>query len=104
MQWEHYGPEEATWELEDSMQLAHPFLFKFCKRTKDSAIEGGGDCNTLVLTPLALNIHDTYIVNNHGAELKAKAPPSIGYVMFWIEILTDGISGHVAYILSCGIM
>ena len=27
VQWEHYAPEEATWELEDSMQLAHPFLF-----------------------------------------------------------------------------
>ena len=26
-QWDHYGPEEATWELEDSMWLAHPFLF-----------------------------------------------------------------------------
>ena len=52
-------------------------LFKFCKSTEDSAIEGGGECNTPVLTPLALNIHDTYIVNNHGAELRAKAPPSI---------------------------
>ena len=29
VQWEHYGPEEATWELEDAMQLAHPFSFKF---------------------------------------------------------------------------
>ena len=27
VQWEHYGPEEATWELEDSMRLAHPFFF-----------------------------------------------------------------------------
>ena len=27
VQWEHYGPEEATWELEDAMQLTHPFLF-----------------------------------------------------------------------------
>ena len=27
MQWEHYGPEEATWELEDAMRLAHLFLF-----------------------------------------------------------------------------
>ena len=25
VQWEHYGPEEATWELWDAM--AHPFLF-----------------------------------------------------------------------------
>ena len=27
VKWEHYGPEEAMWELEDSMRLAHPFLF-----------------------------------------------------------------------------
>ena len=27
VQWEHYGPEEATWEMEYSMRLAHPFLF-----------------------------------------------------------------------------
>ena len=27
VQWKHYGPDEATWEMEDSMQLAHPFLF-----------------------------------------------------------------------------
>ena len=31
VQWENYGPEEATWELEDAMQLAHPFLFNFSK-------------------------------------------------------------------------
>ena len=52
-------------------------MFKFCKSTDDSVIEGGGECNTPVLTPLTLKIHDTYIVNNLGAELKAKAPPSI---------------------------
>ena len=28
VQWEHYGPEESMWELEDSMRLAHPFLFE----------------------------------------------------------------------------
>ena len=27
VQWEHYDPKEATWELEDAMRLAHPFLF-----------------------------------------------------------------------------
>ena len=27
VQWEHYGPEEATWELEDAMQLVHHVLF-----------------------------------------------------------------------------
>ena len=34
-------------------------------------------CNTPVLTPFALNIHDTYIVNNNAAELKKRAPPWI---------------------------
>ena len=27
VQWQHFGPEEATWELKDAMRLAHPFLF-----------------------------------------------------------------------------
>ena len=31
VQWEHFGPEEATWELEDAMQLAHPFLFNLAE-------------------------------------------------------------------------
>ena len=31
VQWEHYGLEEATWELEDAMRLARPFLFNFVK-------------------------------------------------------------------------
>ena len=31
VKWEHYGLEEATWELEDAMQLAHPFFFQFCR-------------------------------------------------------------------------
>ena len=34
-------------------------------------------CNTPVLTPFALNVHDVYIVINHGVELKAKSPPLI---------------------------
>ena len=58
MQWEHYGPEEATWEMEDSMRLAHSLLVQFLQSTEggasvvfyfvkllsteDSAIEGGG--------------------------------------------------------------
>ena len=41
-----------------------------------------------------------YIVNDHGVELKAKASPLIGYAMFQVELVTDGISGHAAYILS----
>ena len=31
VQWKHYGPDEATWEMEDSMRLAHPILFNFVK-------------------------------------------------------------------------
>ena len=56
------------------------------------------------MTPLAFSIYDTYVVNDLGAELNAKAPPLFGYDMFWIEMVTDGISGHAAYILSCGSM
>ena len=50
-------------------------------------------CNTLVLTPFALSVHDVSIVINRGMELKAKAPPSIRlcYVSA-IGIITDGIS------------
>ena len=29
VQWDHYGPKEATWDLEDAMRLAYPFLFSF---------------------------------------------------------------------------
>ena len=29
VEWEHYSLDEATWELEDDMRLAHPFLFNF---------------------------------------------------------------------------
>ena len=31
VQWEHFSPEEVTWELEDAMQLAHPFFFNFAE-------------------------------------------------------------------------
>ena len=41
---------------------------------------------------------------NRGVELKAKAPPLIGYAMFQVEIVTDGVSGHEAYVLSFIIM
>ena len=29
VQWKHYGLDEATWDLEDAMRVAHPFLFNF---------------------------------------------------------------------------
>ena len=31
VQWDHYGPEEAMWELEDAMRLEHPFLFNIAE-------------------------------------------------------------------------
>ena len=35
--------------------------------------------------PVALDVYDVYIYcNDHGVELKAKAPPLISYAMFWI--------------------
>jgi hypothetical protein len=27
VQWQHFGEDEATWELEDAMRMAYPFLF-----------------------------------------------------------------------------
>ena len=63
--------------------------------------QGGGECNTSVLTPFALNVCDVYILINHGVELKAKSPPSI-----WLcyvsanEIVTDGILCYPAHMVS----
>ena len=37
VQRKHYGPKEATWKLEDAMQLAHPF----CSNLQ--SIEGGAN-------------------------------------------------------------
>ena len=34
--------------------------------------------------PVALDAYDVYIVNDHGVELRAKAPPLISNAMFWI--------------------
>ena len=39
-------------------------------------------CNAPVLTPLH-SMYMMYILNDHGVELKAKAPPLVGYAMFW---------------------
>ena len=52
-------------------------------------------CNICGLVPV---LYDVYIVNNHGEELKAKAPPFIGYAMFQVEIVTDGLSWYTAFI------
>ena len=50
-----------------------------------------------VFDPDALNIHGTYVVNNHGEELKAKAPPYI-----WLYYVLDW-NCHRWYIGTCGI-
>ena len=56
------------------------------------------ECNTSVLTPLALKIHDTHIVNNLAEELKAKAPSLIWLCcVFVLGMVTEGILGHMAY-------
>ena len=60
--------------------IVYEFLCNGTPRTV--LIQGGGDCNTLVLIPLALNIHDVYSTINRGVELKEKAPPSIWLCMF----------------------
>ena len=60
--------------------------------------KGEGNVTSPVLNSFMLNTHDAYIVNNHGVELKAKAPPSIWLGMFWIGMVTDSISGHMEYI------
>ena len=62
------------------------------------------ECNRLVLTPLALKIHDTYIVNNLGAELKGKAPPWIGYVVFLFWEWSPMVYRDVRHIVNYGIM
>ena len=29
VQWKRFGPDEATWEMEDAMKHAYPILFNF---------------------------------------------------------------------------
>ena len=77
MQWEHYGPEEATWELEDSMRLAHPFFFnstehlgqyqcrnfaQFCKALRIVLLKGEGNVTPHFFTPFALKMYIMYIL------------------------------------------
>jgi hypothetical protein len=28
VQWRHFSPEEATWEMEEAMRKSYPFLFQ----------------------------------------------------------------------------
>ena len=56
-------------------------------------------CNTPILTPFALNVHDVYIVINRGMELKEKAPPSIWLCYVSVNgIVADGISWYMKHI------
>ena len=47
--------------------------------------------------PIALDVYDVYIVNDHGVELKAKAPLLIGYDVF------RNLNCHRWCIGACGI-
>jgi hypothetical protein len=29
VEWKHFGPYDATWEMEDAMRHAYPFLFTY---------------------------------------------------------------------------
>ena len=75
------------------VQIVYVFLCIGTPRTV--LFQGEGECNTPVLTPFALKVHDVYNVINRGEELKAKSPPSIWlcYVSA-IGIVDDGISCH----------
>ena len=46
MQWKHFGLDEATWELEDSMKEEYPFFSYFEQTPRTMLLQGGGDCNT----------------------------------------------------------
>eukprot|EP00253_Pinus_taeda_P036075 PITA_36075 len=43
VQWQHFGPDEATWEDEEFMRKAHPELFLADGHRDDVQILGGGD-------------------------------------------------------------
>ena len=62
------------------------------------------NCNTPVFTSFALKIHDTHIVNNLGAELKAKAHHQFGYVVFLFWEWSPIVYHDVWNIFNCGIM
>jgi hypothetical protein len=44
VQWKHFGPDEATWEMEDAMKHAYPFLFTFTYRAHRQ-VEHRGRCS-----------------------------------------------------------
>jgi hypothetical protein len=50
VQWKHFGPNEATWEMEDAMREAYPSLvftidIVAIKNTEDGVIPRGRGCN-----------------------------------------------------------
>ena len=42
MQWNHLGPSEDTWELEDAMKEAYLFLFSFVNIEGNVVLRGRG--------------------------------------------------------------
>ena len=78
--------------LQNTKAVQCSILFKFCKALRIVLLKGEGNVTPWFFTLFALNIHDTYIVNNHGEDLKAKAPPSI-----WLCCVLDW-NGHQWYI------
>ena len=75
MQWEHYGPEEATWELENVMILAHPFFVQFCKALRTILMKGKGNVTPWFSTHCIKIVHDVYIVFKYwqGAQFQGPA-------------------------------
>ena len=56
-------------------------------------------CHTPHFDPVVLDVYDVYIVNDHGVELKAKAPPLIGHAMFWDLKLSPMVYRGMRHIL-----
>ena len=79
-------------------------LFKFCKALRTVLLKGEGNV-TPRFWPSCIKCTWCIYCNESWCGAEGKRPHHrFGYVMFRIEIVTDGISGHPAYILSCGIM
>ena len=85
-----------------NVQIVYVFLCIGTPRTM--LFQGGGDCNTLVLTPFALQGTCCIIVINCGEELKEKAPPSIWLCMFRQEgslSMVYRAIQHIIILTSC---
>jgi hypothetical protein len=45
MQWKHFGPYEATWEMEDVMKQEMPIFVYFCTYRVHWQVEHRGRCS-----------------------------------------------------------